>query len=296
MKKILLAFLLSITAVAAQAQIVVPVVWVFALNSSQGTMVREIINEANTIQNKYQFVFEHKAGAGGAIGVNHVANLKQPAILAHTSSFFIRPYMIKEGSYDPDQFLPINHYCADQPIALVSKNYKSLTELQKQPRATIGVLPGSVTELVVAEYKRQNPKMDIVEVGFKGTPDITLSVLGGHIDLGTDFLAGIVTQDVNVLGITGVHNHAQGKTFKSQGVNGLEQITASYYLMVNKNLDTSIAKEFESIMAKAVTARQVQSLCVQDFGQPMNVSGKPAQEMFKQTHQFWRQLVNKTVK
>lgn len=296
MKKILLAFLLSVVTMAAHAQVVVPMVWPFALNSSQGVMIREIVNEANTLQTKYQFVFDHRAGAGGAVGVNHVSSLTQPAILAHSSSFFIRPYMNKEGSYDPGQFAVINNFCADQPIALVSKNYKSLADLNKQTKASIGVLPGSITELVVAEYKRQHAKMDIVEVGFKGTPDITLSVLGGHIDLGTDFLAGIVTQDVNVLGITGANNHGQNKTFKSQGINGLDQITASYYLMVNKNLDPAVVKEFNSIMAKAVTNQRVQSLCAQDFGQPVNVSGRPAQEMFTQTHQFWRQLVSKTLK
>lgn len=296
MKKLLSALLLCLAAVSAQAQIVVPVIWVFALSSSQGLMVREIVNEANAIQNKYQFVFEHKAGAGGAVGVNHVANLSQPAILAHTSSFFIRPYMSKEGSYDPEQFVMINNYCSDQPLALISKNYKTLAELQKQNKASVGVLPGSITQLVVAEYRKQNPKVDMVEVGFKGTPDITTAVLGGHLDLSVDWLAGVVHDDLNVLGITGTQNHGRARTFKSQGLLGYEQIANSYYLLLNKSTDPAMAKEFSDIMSRAVVSKRVQGYCTQDFGQPTNITGTAARDLFAQKHQYWRQAVDKIAK
>lgn len=288
--------MLFLAVASAQAQIVVPTVWVFALSSRQGQMVREIITEANAIQNKYQFVFEHKAGAGGAVGVQYVSNLNQPAILAHSSSFFIRPYMFKEGSYDPDQFSILNSYCADQPVALVSKNFKTLADLQKQGKASVGVLPGSITNLVVAEYRKQNPKIDMVEVGFKGTPDITAAVLGGHLDLSTDFLAGVVHDELNILGITGTQNHGRARTFRSQGLLGYEQIAASYYLLVNKNTDPAVAKEFSDIMSRAVTSKRVQGYCAQDYGQPTNISGNAAKELFAQKHQFWRQSVEKIAK
>lgn len=297
MKKMLLALLLSASTAFATAQTVVPVVWVFALSSTQGLMVREIVNEANSIQNKYQFVFEHKAGAGGAVGVNHVANLNQPAILAHTASFFIRPYMSQEGSYNPEQFAMINNYCADQPLAMVSKNFKSLADLQKASKASVGVLPGSITNLVVAEYKKQNPKLDLVEVGFKGTPEITTSVLGGHLDLSIDWLAGVTMHDdLNILGITGVQNYNRAKSFKSQGINGYEQITNSYYLFVNKNTDAVLAREFSDIMTRAVTSKRVQGYCTQDFGRPVNITGSAAKDLFVEKHKFWQQAVGKTVK
>lgn len=293
----LLALLLSASTAFATAQTVVPVVWVFALSSTQGLAVREIINEANLIQSKYQFVFESKPGAGGAVGANYVASLNQPAILAHTSSFFIRPYMSQEGSYNPEQFAMLNNYCADQPLVLASKNFKSLADLQKASKASVGVLPGSITNLVVAEYKKQNPKLDLVEVGFKGTPDITASVLGGHLDLSIDWLASTMAhEDLNILGTTGVQNHGRARSFKSQGINGYEQITNSYYLFVNKNTDAFVAQEFSDIMARAVTSKRVQGYCTQEFGRSVNVVGSAARDLFAEKHKFWQQAVGKTVK
>lgn len=296
MKKILLGVILSLTSLISQAQTVVPVIWVFALSSTQGLMVREIVNEANSIQNKYQFTFEHKPGAGGAVGVHYAESLPRPAILAHTSSFFIRPYMNNEGNYNPEQFTILNNFCIDQPLALISKNYKSLAELQKQNKASVGVLPGSITQLVVSEYQKQNPNTNLIEVGFKGTPDITAAVLGGHLDLSIDWLAGVTHDDLNVLGITGAQNHGRARTFKSQGMPGYEQITNSYYLLVNKNTDATLVKEFNVIMSQAVTNKRVQEYCSQDYGQPSNITVEPARNVFVQKHQFWRQLVNKITK
>lgn len=297
MKKIILALLLCVYTSFATAQTIVPVVWIFAAASSQGLMVREIIHEANSIQNKYQFVFEHKPGAGGAVGVAYVANLNQPAILAHTSSFFIRPYMSQEGGYNPEHFSMLNNYCADQPLAMVSKNFKTLADLQKNNRASVAVLPGSITNLVVAEYKKQNTKIDIVEVGFKGTPEMTTSVLGGHIDLSIDWLASVMVNDeLNILGTTGVQNHGRGKSFKSQGIDGYEKITNSYYLLVNKNTDTGIAQEFNDIMFHAVASNRVQGYCVKEFGRTVNITGLAAKNLFVEKHKFWQQAVGKSAK
>jgi len=295
MKKVLLAFLLSASTTFAAAQKIVPVVWIFSPSSTQGFMVRQIINEANLIQNKYQFIFEHKPGAGGAVGVNYVTNLNQPTILAHTASFFIRPYMMQEGSYNPEQFAMLNNYCADQPLAMISKNFKSLADVQKANKASIGVLPGSITNLLVAEYKKQNPKLDLVEVGFKGTPEMTTSVLGGHLDLSIEFLA-MVHENLNILGITGVQNHGRARSFKSQGINGYEQIANSYYLFVNKNTDAAVTQEFSDIMSRAVTSKRVQDFCTQEFGRPVNVFGSAAKDLFVEKHKFWQQAVGNIVK
>jgi|LakMenEpi03Aug12_release.lakeMendotaPanAssembly.Ray.scaffolds.fasta_scaffold24511_9 tripartite-type tricarboxylate transporter receptor subunit TctC len=298
MKKILALFLLCSVTTLAQAKIVVPIVWPFALSSSSGIQVREIVTEANTIQNKYQFVFEHRPGAGGAVGVNHVINANQPVLLVHTSSFFIRPYMVKEGSYDPEQFILINNYCSDQPLALLSKNFKTLVDLQKQTKISVGVIPGSITTLPVAEYKKQNLKFDLIEVGFKGTPEITTAVLGGHLDVSIDFLSPTVRDinELNVLAITGTKNYGNARTFQSQGLNGYELMTISYYLLMHNKTDPAVVKELNDIMVRAVANPRVQKLCTQDFGTVTTVSGADAQALLDKKHQFWRKSVEKFVK
>jgi len=298
MKKLLAVFLLCFVTTLTQAKIVVPIVWTFALSSSAGLLVREIVTEANNIQNKYQFVFEHKPGAGGAVGVNHVINANQPVILAHTSSFFIRPYTIKEGSYDPEQFIMINNYCSDQPLAMLSRNFKTLVDLQKQTKISVGIIPGSLTTLPIAEYKKQNLKLDLIEVGFKGTPEITTAVLGGHLDVSIDFLSPTVRNidELNVLAITGTKNYGNTRTFQSQGLNGYDMLTNSYYMLMHNKTDPAVVKELNDIMIRAVANPRVQKLCTQDFGTVTTISGEEAQALFDKKHQFWRKSVGKIVK
>jgi tripartite-type tricarboxylate transporter receptor subunit TctC len=296
MKKILSLLIMIVASAWAQAQIIVPVVWVFSPTSTQGLMIREIVNEANLIQKKYQFVLETRGGAGGAVGTNYVLSLRQPAVLAHTSSFFIRPYMDKEGAYDPEQFQMLNAYCQDQPLALISRNYKTLSDLQKQTKLSAGILPGSITQLVTTEFKIQNANINLVEAGFKGTPEITTAVLGGHLDFGIDFLAGVNNNDLNVLGITGTQNYGRARTFRSQGLSGYENITSSYYLFVAKNTDTAIVRDLNEIMIKAVTNKNAIDYCKKDFGQPSNVTGDSARDLMRQKHQYWRLSVEKIIK
>lgn len=296
MKSIVLTLWLSLVTMAAQAQISIPVIWVFSPTSTQGLMIREIVNEANAVQKKYQFVLEIRGGAGGAVGTNYVLSLRQPAVLAHTASFFIRPYMDREGSYDPEQFQLLNNYCSDQPLALISKNYRTISDLQRQKKLTAGVLPGSITQLVTSEFKKQNPGIDLVEAGFRGTPEITTAVLGGHLDLSVDWLAGVNNEDLNIIGITGTQNHGRARTFRSQGINGYDNITNSYYLLATKTTDGAVMRELNDIMARAVSAKTVTDLCKKDHGTPTQVTMDTARDLIKHKHQYWRQTVEKTTK
>lgn len=296
MKKIASAFILFVAAAVSQAQTIVPVIWPFSPSSTSATMLRDIINEANQNQKKYHFVFENKPGAGGALAVQHAASLKQPAILAHSSSYFIRPYMFKEGAYDVDQNKMLNVFCTEQPLAMISKKYKTLDEVHQQSKLSVGLLPGSITQLVVSEYKKHNHKSDIVNVGYKGTVEITAAVLGNHLDLGIVFLSDIVHKDLNVLGISGRHSYPGSNTFRSQGVKELDELTIGFFLLANKQLDPSTLKEFDTIMSNAVIAEKPKDMCRRDFGLPKNITGDQAQIYFDNTHQYWKQIVEKTVK
>lgn len=293
MKKVLLSLIIVLFG-TANAATIVPVVWGFALASTSGLMAREIVDEANNIQKKYVFVLESKPGAGGSVSVNYTTSLSQPAILIHSSSYFIRPNMFAEGWYDVKQFNILNNFCNGQAIAFISKNYKTLYELQKQKSFSIGVLPGSITQLLVSEYQKQFTNQDIVIVGYKDTPQMTNQVLGGFLDIGIDWLAGVNNKELNVLAVTGKHNHPGAKTFTLQGIAGFEDMTADFYLMVNKNMNSETVKEFNDIMSKAVDNKRIKDLCMQDFGEPANVTGAAAAEIFKRKEIYWKLAVEKT--
>jgi tripartite-type tricarboxylate transporter receptor subunit TctC len=282
-------------AVVAHAKTVVPVIWPFSISSTNATMVREIINSANNQQDKYQFIFESKPGAGGAVAVHYAASLDRPAILAHSSSFFIRPYIIKEGTYNVDQFNIINVHCTGQPLALISTKYTNLRDIQNQNNLTVGVLPGSITETVVVKL---NTKSDhkLQTIPFRGTPEITASLLGGHIDLGIEFLSGVSNPRLNVIGITGNKNYNNFTTFQLQKMTGLESIVVDFFLLVNQNLQPDIAQDFNTIFSTAVDSVRPRAYCQRDFGTYTNITGKSAQQYFNTTHNFWKRTVEATKK
>jgi tripartite-type tricarboxylate transporter receptor subunit TctC len=292
MKKIFFLFCLILSS-AAVSQTTVPVVWAFSNTSSQGLMVREIINEANNIQKKYVFVFDHRPGSGGSVAVQHAQNSSQPAVLAHTASYFIRPHMNTTGAYDTDQFVMINTYCVNQPLVLLSQNIKSFKELDSRRDVTAGVLPGSITNLVITQLQSLRPNITFIEVGFKGTPEITTYVLGGHVDLSVDWLSSVTNDNLSVLGVTGLRSFSNNKTLKSQGLEGFDNITNSYYLFVNRNLDSAVRDEFNQIMKQAVTGARVQEMCRKEYGQTTNVSWPETNKIFNEKKTYWLQQINK---
>lgn len=290
MKSTVIVFLVAI-ALSAQAQTPVPIVWPFSLASTQGAMVREIVQEANTIQKKYQFVLDHKPGAGGAVAVQHALSQRGPVVMAHTNSYFIRPHIAQEGSYDTDLFQVVNAYCENQPLALIAKNFATLADLDRKTSFTVGVIQGSITQLVSQELARQRPRIQFTEVGFKGTPEITLSMLGDHIDISVDFLASVSDDRVRVLGITGTTAVSSHKTLRSQGLPNFDNITNSYYLLINRQMDTTLANELSAIMSRASQGSRVQEFCRKDHGQPADISGAAAQRLATVRKDFWAQQV-----
>lgn len=290
MKSLIFACL-AVVGLSAHAQTQVPMVWPFSMASTQGAMVREIVQEANTIQKKYQFVLDHKPGAGGAVAVQHALAQRGPVVLAHTNSYFIRPHLAQEGAYDPDLFQLVSAYCENQPLALIAKNYATLADLDKKRDFTVGVISGSITQLVSQELARQRPRTQFTEVGFKGTPEITLSMLGDHIDISVDFLASVADERIRVLGITGTTSVGAHRTLRSQGLPNFDNITNSYYLLISRQADGIWAGEVSAIIARASQGVRVQEFCRKDHGHTADITGAAAQRLAASRRDFWAQQI-----
>ena len=80
---ILLLVAVSFSAAAAEK---VPGVWGWIPTSTQGSYFRAILEEANRNQDKYEFVFENRPGAGASIAARHV--LAQPGTAVFANSWF----------------------------------------------------------------------------------------------------------------------------------------------------------------------------------------------------------------
>lgn len=296
MKKILVLLAMMISSMA-YAQKTVQVAWPFAVGSPQANMVRTMIDSANSQQDKYQFIFLHKPGAGGAVAAYTVAESKDLFLLASTSSFYIRPLLYKD-SHSVDDFNMVTLVCSAQPLSIFSKKINRLSDAQGR-EVSLGVIPGSITTLVTRTIKRENADIKVLEVPYKGTPEATTDMLGGHIDGSVDFIGTSATSrfgtDIKVLGITGKRQINGYPTFQSLKIYGLENVTNDYFFFVNKSVDVATRQELNRILTNSYTEK-TKSLCEDDFGQLVKTSYSQVDEIHKSNKVRWEKLTSGIVR
>jgi len=295
-KKFLLISTLFFSTTAFASQII-QVVWPFNPGSGQAGHTRALIEEANRLQSTYKFVFESKPGAGGVIAANYVLNSNKPAILAATSSFFIRPNLYPDASYDVDQFRVIFGQCSS-PMVLAVKKFNNINDIKKQDRVTVGISGlGATTHLFALELKKNFPGIDIVP--FNGTPPSIVAVLGNNIDATTGF-PGDVAQFVNnkdlvVLGVSGSTSINGASTFSSQGLANFENLTNSFSWLGNNLVTDKMISEIGKILLKAESGELVQRSYQNDFCIDFNIDLKDRNNWFSTQKVFWKS-VTKDVK
>lgn len=291
MKKIFtIAAMLCISA-SAFAQKVVPIIWPFSPASSQSNMVRATIDSANAQQNKYQFIFQNKPGAGGVIAANATKESRELAILATSTSFYIRPLLYKDG-HNVDDFNIVAPLCNAQPLAIFSKKIDKLANNQNK-ELSIGIVPGSITSLMLRTIKRENPELKLLEVPYKGTPEASGDMLGGHIDGSVDFIGTTVIsrlgKDIKVLGITGARDINQYPSFQSLRVKGLEKLTVDFFFVVSKTVDNTTRKELYQILTDAATEKS-KSICEDDFGKLVKTPYSQLDSVHQTNKVVWENL------
>lgn len=291
MKVIILAFLSTILTTAVYAQKTIQVTWPFSVSSSQANMIRSVLDNANDMQKKYQFLFVHKPGAGGSVAANFTTTNKD-TILASTSSFYIRP-LLYNSSHNVDHFRVISGLCVNQPLAIYSNKIQSLGE-SKIREVTIGVIPGSITTLVTRTMKRENTDLQLNEIPYKGTPEATTDMLGGHVDGSVDFIGTSVISrfgpEVKVLGITGIRQVNTFQTFQSMKIKGLEEVINDYMFFVGLNFDQETFNDIKNILDNAKGTKTKQ-LCEEDFGQLFTAAAN-VDNYHIMAKEKWKKLTN----
>jgi tripartite-type tricarboxylate transporter receptor subunit TctC len=273
MKKVIfsLALLLASVSSFADAAIKVPGVWGFAVGSTQGTYYRAILEQANKEQNKYEFQFEHKPGAGGAIASRYVFD-QQPklAILAHSAAFYVRPNLYPDTPYSFDQFKPVM-VMGFAPATLVTKQ-KTLEQLLAQKKLSIGTAgTGSSTHLMAETFVKgiKNAKdKDIVMVHFKDTNEAFTSVMGGHTDATFEFLGDAKAKanvDIALVGITGKNQVDGIDPLSKSGFKDMEGLSGIFAIYVPVATPAEVTRELQAILLKAEKSDKVQELYKKDY-------------------------------
>jgi tripartite-type tricarboxylate transporter receptor subunit TctC len=296
MKK-LLSILLMAFAFSAQAKENITILYAYGPADSVANYHRTLANEANKIQDKYNFIFDAKPGAGGSIASNFVLR-EQNYVLAHSTAFFVRPNVYPNESYDLTQFKEEYVHCM-APMAVTSSKFKSWKDVSITQDVTVGISGlGVTTHLAALQLQKKYPKMTIIP--FKSTTDSMLSMVSGQ----TDFHIGFISEaeqwtkenkggkvKVNVLGITGNKTVNGYKPLVREGFDpSFAQMNVGHHLVLPAKFDDEKAKEIYEIFAKAAKTDAVRGAYAVDYCEAQSVNYNELQKFFEFHKEYWKKL------
>ena len=293
MKKTLAAILLATTALAAVARENIIIYYSWSAADTAANFHRVLADESNKIQDRYNFVFDVKPGAGGSIAANYVLN--QPnAIVATASAFFIRPNFFPNESHDISQFRELFPQCS-APAVITSKKYKTWAEVPVDKPTTIGMSGmGTTTHLIAAQIAKKYPNLIIVP--FKSTSEAILSVLSDSTDMAVNFMGDsaqyVETNRLNVLGATGSKTIGNVRPLSSQGfTRDLDVMDVPAQLLVPNSFPEAKAREIRDIFVQAGRRPAVLDSYKPDYCQSLNqMSDRDIQPWYSRQTADWRRL------
>lgn len=260
---------------------------------------RTIAAEANKIQDKYNFVFDTRPGAGGAIASNHVLNTKN-AILAHSTAFFIRPVVFPNESYDLAKFKSQYVHCMS-PMAIISSRYRTWKEVPVDAKISVGISGlGVTTHLAAIEMQKRFSNLNIVP--FTSTNDSMLSMVAGQ----TDFHIGFISQaeqwgrdnakadrKVSVLGITGKKTVNGYAPLVSQGFEqSFGDMNVGHHMLLPAVVNDNKRREIHEIFSKAAQTPAVRAAYAVDYCEPQSVKYDDLSKFFLFHQEYWKKLAS----
>lgn len=273
LKKLLASIVLALVATTGFAKERVISMWPFTPASTQGSYFRAILEQANKEQDKYEFVFEHRTGAGGAIATQDIVNRTGTRILAHSAAYFARPFLYSETPYNFDQFKPLM-VMGFAPAALITKG-KTLDQILAQKRINIATAgAGSSTHLLAeAFFKQYKEGRDIAMVHYRDSNEAAKDVIGGQADASFEFLGDARARGdlVSIVGITG-KNKIEGFRL----LPGMEELVGIFAIYVPKDMPVAQVTELQTILLRAEKHDSVQMLYKRDFNYKDSYMNSPA--------------------
>lgn len=291
MKKIL-ALLMAMLSITATAKENITILYAFSPGDSTGNFSRVLANEANKIQDKYNFSFEAKPGAGGALAAND-ALTKPNVVLHHSTAYFVRPNIFPKESWDLGQFREMFVHCS-APMIAAGSTVRNWQDVAKKDKVTIGISGLGVTShLIAVQLQKKYPNLVIVP--FKSTTDAMLSMYSEQTDIALGFPAEVTSWveqgKVSVLGTTGTKPAGKMLTFVGLGFNPVfGQMNIGQHYVVPKTWSDEKVKEFNEILNKAAKSVVMQQAYKDDYCTPQPTTYKDLDKYYQFNVKYWKDL------
>lgn len=289
MKYLVLLLLFVMESVMAATP--VKIIWPFGPVAAT-VPIRTMAENANAAQKEYSFVLEFATGGGGAVAVNTAAQSKQPAILAHSSAFFVTPLVSTDGLYDINEWRMIQHIC-DTSFAVASLRYKSMKELARDRAISIGHTGVNSTTHFVMEYLAKTHS-NMTAVPYKSSTQAIPDLLGGHVEMVVSLPGDLMklhdAGQLSILGITGRTPIGQIPTLASLGYSDAANIVTGYYFFVRKGTDPAVMQAWQSILAQANNPA-AEAAMKNIYCRPSSVPRTELDAEFSRANTFWQGVV-----
>ena len=296
MKKFLFLFLLlMILPLSSFSKENIIILYAYGPGDSVANYHRTLTAESNKLQDKYNFIFDAKPGAGGSIASNTVLNTTN-TILAHSTAFFVRPVVFPNESYDLSLFKEQYVHCM-APMAITSSKYKSWSEVPIDASVGISGL-GVTTHLAALQIKEKYINLNIIP--FKSTTESMLSMVSGQTDLHIGFISeaeqwskdnNAQPRNVYVLGITGTKSINGYPTMVSAGFpTSFGQMNVGHHLIIPRKIDDAKSKELYDIFVQAAKTEPVRAAYAVDYCIPQETPYQELPRWFKFHTEFWKKL------
>lgn len=261
MKKILMSIFtfigFGLVSTSAVAQKTINVVWPYSNAGIQATWIRAMVDQANTDQKKYKFVYEHKPGGSGALAAQYVKKMapENNTIFGVSSAIFIRTMLYPNNTpYTIDEFKTVS-VTGSTPMVIITRNRTLEQLLSKNGEITVGTSgAGNTTHLVGELFARNFPDKKFKFIHYTGgSIEAYKDVMGGHIDASMDFF-GDLRDPVNthLIGTTGSKVLKPGvPRLIDLGIKGMDKASVPFMFIAPVQFSDEVAAEINDIFLKA---------------------------------------------
>jgi tripartite-type tricarboxylate transporter receptor subunit TctC len=218
-------------------------------------------------------VVENVAGAGGSIGVSHVANAKPDGctwLLGGSSAVIIGRNLFKHAKDPLESLIPVAQVAATPMVLYVNAQLpvktvdELVTLLQENPTKYSYASPGSGTmhHLLMEQFK-QRKKVAASHVPYRGSGPAIQDVLAGHVAFSFEATSAIIphlrTGKVRALATTGDSRSVGLPDVPTMKELGLSELTVSnwYALFVPRGTPSAIVDELNKGVREAEETREV---------------------------------------
>ena len=294
MKKFL-AILLTFFALTAQARENITIIYGFSAGDNSANYARTLAEEANKIQDRYNFLFDVRPGAGQVVAFNYIKNTPN-TIFMTSGAYWVRPNFYPTESYDVHEMRTIITQCS-VPFAVASGKYSTWKEVPKDSPVTIATSGlGVVSHLTALAVIKNYPNARVIP--FKSTTDALLAAMGKQVDLAVGFVGDLEKftsenskNKLVILGTTGPKYVSQYPNLSSQGFSPtLAKMNTPYNLMVPRSFSEEKAHEIREILLKVENKKSVRDSYAPDYCEPFQVSEKDLPAWWDDQNRYWTNL------